>query len=207
LREAALRSPEKMDKKVDIGFLGNFSISYGPNIFLAGPVLGAPMAVIALEILIGGGAEEVLFLGFAGSLGEELSPGDYFFPSEALSSEGTSAHYGGFRRPDDKFYKKQKYYFSIINIGLFKTGLVWTTDAPYRETREIRDRFRDQGAMAVEMEAAALFSAAHYRRISLSSMLLISDTFGEGTWREGFQDEKFKMALENIGELSWMIFK
>jgi uridine phosphorylase len=164
------------------------------------------MAVLALEVLIGGGAEEVLYLGTAGSLVPTLSPGDLFFPSLAFSSEGTSAHYQpGEPKPDEKLYANLKDAFSPQ--GRFNTGPVWTTDAPLRETQGIRDFFKEKGALAVEMEVAALFAAASFRKIKLAAMLLTSDTFGEGKWRSGSRDKKFKQAASEIGELSWRIFK
>ena len=44
-------------------------------------------------------------------------------------------------------------------------GAVWTTDAPFRETASAIDAARAAGALAVEMEAAALYAfAAAIRR-------------------------------------------
>ena len=50
---------------------------------------------------------------------------------------------------------------ALADIALHR-GATWTTDAPYRETEAAILRARDLGALAVEMEAAALyaFSAA-----------------------------------------------
>jgi uridine phosphorylase len=42
-------------------------------------------------------------------------------------------------------------------------GAVWTTDAPFRETASAIAYFRAQGAVAVEMEAAALYAFAEAR--------------------------------------------
>ena len=43
-------------------------------------------------------------------------------------------------------------------------GATWTTDAPYRETAESIARRTDEGLLAVEMEAAALYAFAQARR-------------------------------------------
>ena len=40
------------------------------------------------------------------------------------------------------------------------TGATWTTDAPFRETAEAIAARRDEGLLAVEMEAAALYAFA-----------------------------------------------
>ena len=42
-------------------------------------------------------------------------------------------------------------------------GISWTTDAPYRETERDIAAARAEGALAVEMEAAALYAFAHAR--------------------------------------------
>ena len=43
-------------------------------------------------------------------------------------------------------------------------GTAWTTDAPYRETEEAIGAARKHGALAVEMEAAALYAFARARK-------------------------------------------
>jgi purine-nucleoside phosphorylase len=42
-------------------------------------------------------------------------------------------------------------------------GVTWTTDAPYCETEAAILRARDQGALAVEMEAAAPYAVGTTR--------------------------------------------
>jgi uridine phosphorylase len=42
-------------------------------------------------------------------------------------------------------------------------GMTWTTDAPYRETDQAIDAAYQQGVLAVEMEAAALYAFATAR--------------------------------------------
>jgi purine-nucleoside phosphorylase len=45
----------------------------------------------------------------------------------------------------------------FVTPGILPT---WTTDAPYRETVEEITRYRGEGILTVEMEAAALFTVA-----------------------------------------------
>jgi purine-nucleoside phosphorylase len=46
---------------------------------------------------------------------------------------------------------------ALPSIALHR-GATWTTDAPYRETESAIARARQLGALAVEMEAAALYA-------------------------------------------------
>jgi uridine phosphorylase len=81
-------------------------------------------------------------------------------PTEAIRDEGTSYHYLPASR---SVVADAKVADSIAN-GVKKLGVpvsrgtVWTTDAPYRETKEQLARYEKQGVLAVEMQAASLFA-------------------------------------------------
>jgi uridine phosphorylase len=198
---SALRAsaPEPLGRLCSIFMLGGTGIFGGKEFFLAGPVLGAPMAVMALEVLCGGGAESVIFAGFAGSLSPALAPGDLFVPDRALSSEGTSAHYPAEPTPDPRLFKA----LGDGAKGAVLGGAVWSTDGPLRETPAAREAYGALGALAVEMEVSALFAAARFRGVGLASALLITDSFLGGAWRDGFQEESHKEGLARLGPLAW----
>jgi uridine phosphorylase len=194
-----------MEPSASVFMLGGTSILRGRDHFLAGPVLGAPMAVMALEILFGGGAGSLLFAGFAGSLVSDLKPGDLFVPSRAISSEGTSAHYPGALAPDPGLHGRLA--ATLRTQGAASGGAVWSTDGPFRETREVRGAFKARGAVAVEMVTSALFAAASFRGVALAAALLVTDEFTEdGGWREGFKDPGFLKGLEALSEGIWQAF-
>ena len=46
-------------------------------------------------------------------------------------------------------------------------GMVWTTDAPYRETAQELKMYAEQGVLAVEMQAASLFARAAMRNAAI----------------------------------------
>jgi uridine phosphorylase len=181
--------------------LGGTTISLGPNFFVAGPILGAPMAVMALEILIGGGAKEIVYAGFGGALGLDLNCGDYLFPHLAFSAEGTSTHYGGGGtfKPDSKLYSK----LQKAADANFHSGAIFSTDGPFRETQTIRRDYENLGALAVDMEVSAVMAAATFREIALAAVVLITDSFARGTWEEGLNTPKFKTALTELGPILW----
>jgi uridine phosphorylase len=99
--------------------------------------IGAPAAVLSLESLIAAGAQEIIVLGFCGSLSRRARLLDAVSVVEAFSDEGTSSHY----------FPKKKEYFPSLELrdkieatirakGLpCLTGAVVSTDAPYRETQ------------------------------------------------------------------------
>ena len=62
------------------------------------------------------------------------------------------------------------------------TGMTWTTDAFYRETRAKVARRRQEGCIAVEMEAAALIAVARFRDVRLGVLLYAGDTLAGESW-------------------------
>ena len=68
-------------------FLFNSTLYCSEALFLAGPAVGAPMAVLCLEKLIALGAEKIILYGWCGSLQERLHGMDILVPTSGLSEE------------------------------------------------------------------------------------------------------------------------
>ncbi len=171
-----------------------------PGGFLAGPVLGAPMAVMVLENLRWRGAEEIIFVGLAGSLGPELKIGDLFCPERGFSTEGVSAHYPAPLTPDPDLHRRL---MVSGDTGEIFGGAVWSTDGIYRETAEAVERHRALGAAAVEMECTGLWAAAAFRGVRLASLLVISDVLENGEHTVGFGSPELRRGLDRAAELAW----
>jgi uridine phosphorylase len=158
--------------------------------------VGAPMAVAALEELIGLGVKRILVVGTGGSLQPELPMGSLAIATSAIREDGTSFHYapaGVEVAPDADLARALGE--AVIALGpAVALGPVWTTDAPYREMRSKVAVYSAMGALAVEMEAAALFALATFRQVRLALLLAISDElFHE--WRPGFHAEELRAAM------------
>ena len=61
--------------------------------------------------------------------------------------------------------------------GVF-VGPSWTTDAPFRETAQAIDAARAKGVLAVEMEAAALYTFARARGVPVLCVAHVTNTMG-----------------------------
>jgi purine-nucleoside phosphorylase len=70
----------------------------------------------------------------------------------------------------------------------FRTGEVWTTDAPYRETLDKVKHYQRLGVLAVEMEMSALMTVARFRAVSVAAVLVVSDELFNLKWKPGFSD-------------------
>ncbi len=161
-------------------------------ISLCGPFLGAPHAVLVMEKLIALGARRLWMLGWCGSLNPELRVGDILLPVSSFSEEGTSNHYP---IPLDRpILNKQLR--DALQTGLenrhVKTfsGAVWSTDAPYRETKAKIKKYQELGALAVDMELSALATVAIYRDVQFAALLVVSDELFDYVWRPGFRDPR-----------------
>jgi uridine phosphorylase len=166
------------------------TVPQGPPLTIAGPFIGAPHAVIAMEKLIVLGARRIWVLGWCGSLQKGIRIGHIVIPTGAVPEEGTSPHYPVNGLPVESDAQLNGLLEGALNgKGLpFTAGTVWTTDAIYRETGEKVTAFGNRGVLAVEMEMSALMTLAIYRRISMAGVLVVSDELFDLTWRPGFSN-------------------
>lgn len=172
-----------------------------PRFAVAGPVVSSAYAVMLLEPLIVWGVTRVLFVGWCGALSPRLDTGDLVLATGAIIDEGTSPAYGGRHRgtafPSPAFTRQVSE--KLGRSGLpFQEGLVWTTDAIYRETREKVEQFALRGALAVEMELSALFTAGAAKGIDVAGILVVSDTLHTGRWVPGFRNPAFQSARNTL---------
>ena len=178
------------------GFLFHSKLYANENFFLAGPAVGAPMAVLCLEKLIALGAKKIILYGWCGSLQKELRAMDTLAPTSCFSEEGTSNHY-----PQDS--RKGKIAPSVDLHGrlckgltenkvAFQKGAVWTTDAPYRETEKKIADYAARGILGVDMEFSALCAVAAFRGAELAAVMLVSDELWNRPWKPQYSFKSFK---------------
>jgi uridine phosphorylase len=124
--------------------------------------VGAPFAVLVAEQLFVSGCRLLISLTSAGQI-VESGPTPYFvLIDRALRDEGTSYHY----LPAAPFAAAPQDLLALAESALADCGervyrgASWTTDAPFRETASTIASRRDEGILAVEMEAAALYAFA-----------------------------------------------
>jgi len=166
---------------------------------LGGPAVGAPQAVMILEKMIALGARRIVFFGWTGGLLPDLSPGDLILPDQAISEEGTSRHYSNGLSPNPSLGLLQSLQRALKEEGIsFRSGTVWTTDAPYRETIDKIKTFQSQGVIGVDMETSALFTVGAFRRIETAALLIVSDDLSGMTWRHGFREPRFLAARKQV---------
>ncbi len=137
----------------------------GRDVGVVARTIGGPYAVLVAEQLVASGARVVLGLTSAGRVASTLPLPSLVVASEAIRDEGTSLHYVAASptiRGDAQLADVLVQELTPLALPVSR-GLVWTTDAPYRETRERLAAHAAEGALAVEMQAASLFGFAAAR--------------------------------------------
>jgi uridine phosphorylase len=161
-------------------------------------MLGAPQSVLVLEKMIALGVSRIIAAGWCGSLREEVRIGDVVLPSGAISEEGTSGHYPGAQcTPSATLIAPLR--SVLISAGLrIHEGTVWTTDAPFRETRAKVETYQSRGVLSVDMETSALFTVSRFRGVDLAVVLVVSDSLSGLKWRHGFRDPVFHESRKKV---------
>lgn len=148
------------------------------------PGVTAPFASAVLEELIALGGRKFIACGGAGVLDSSIPPGKLILPTAALRDEGTSYHYqksGRLSRPHPDAVRAIKAACRARNREIL-AGKTWTTDAVFRETPKMIKRRRNEGCITVEMEAAAFFAVARFRKVRFGQILYAGDDVSGSAW-------------------------
>jgi uridine phosphorylase len=131
--------------------------------------IGGPYAVLVAEQLAVCGVRVIVGLTSAGRIGRDLPVPGVVVADRAIRDEGASYHYLPASETVEALPGLVDALVSEVTaVGLpVRRGLVWTTDAPYRETSEQVDRYARMGTLAVEMQAASLFAFAAARNVAV----------------------------------------
>lgn len=139
--------------------------------------IGGPYAVLIAEQLQAAGARMIIGLTSAGRLAPSLPLPCLVVATTAVRDEGTSYHY----LPPSPEVACPTPVVAHLERELVATGWsvrcgkVWSTDAPYRETRAQLKKWASRSALAVEMQTASLFAFGAARQASVASVAMVSN--------------------------------
>lgn len=197
--------PERMRWRVRIRRLGRLMgdlyavrSTNGRVGVLTGFGLGAPIVAAQAEELIALGATRLVSIALAGGIAVDLEPGAVVVPSAAIRDEGTSHHYlPPGREVESDPGLAQALADALRRRGsIVRSGRIWSTDAPYRETREEVALYAADGVLAVDMELAALLAVAQCRGVRAAGVLVVGDSLAEGRWTPPERLDGMERALE-----------
>lgn len=145
---------------------------------IVGCAVGASYAVLIAEQVFACGAKLLVSMTSAGQIVPVGKPPYFVVIDRALRDEGTSYHYAPpseFAEADAQLVHKAMATLESGRQRVFR-GASWTTDAPFRETDEAIALARAKNLLAVEMEAAALYSFARVRNAKVLCLAHVTNT-------------------------------
>ena len=179
-----LDNPElKADYREYVTVTGKYK---GADVSVTSTGIGGPSASIAMEELIKVGADTFIRVGTAGGLSLKVKPNDLAIAQAAIKDEGTTKEYIPFEYPaiaNTDVMLALRDAAKKINAN-YHIGVVHSKDCFYGELEPQNSFFREKfennlkyytlcGAIASEMECAALFSCASLRNVRSGAVMHI----------------------------------
>ena len=160
--------------------------------------MGGPSAAIVIVELADLGARTLLRVGTCGALDASLELGQLLVATEALAADGTSRALGAGDRVAADPQLLDRLLCAAGRDG--PHGPVVSSDLFYDSPDGAEERWRAQGALAVEMETATLFALAARRGLRAGCALIVSDTVLPS--RRRIDAEALHDAERRLGELA-----
>ena len=192
------------------------------NVFLVGPVVGAPSAGLVVNEFLSRGVRRVCLLGVVGSLPTQGAPrniGDLVFPRKSFPEDGVSAIYAAEISGSDFFIEddeeddsipseEQVAFENFLRESAKSEGQgrhlteagIWTTDCPQLETGEKATRYALAGAGIVDMEYSAVSLLSKLNRAELYSVFVVSDLVGGDAPKKGYASPEVEASLKFVVE-------
>jgi DeoD family purine-nucleoside phosphorylase len=175
--------------------------------------MGGPSAAIVLTELIALGARRLIRVGTCGALAPGLSLGDLIVARDSISADGTSRALGANGRAaadpsltDALLQAAAAQAQTDSSTRRVQAGTIVSVDLFYepaggRASGQGREQHAAD-ALAIEMEAATLFTVAAAASVPVACVLAVSDTFDAAGARTHIDDEPLLQAAEAMGALA-----
>jgi DeoD family purine-nucleoside phosphorylase len=142
------------------------------------------------ELVCVGGIDSIIRIGSCGALRKDIGIGDFIVADSVFRGDGATRYY-----VDDQYESKVDNQLTEKMVDVFQEagevhkGGVWTTDALFRETKEIVNSYIDKGAIAVDMVTSPFVTIANIYKKKVAAVLTVSDNLITGEL--GFSDRRF----------------
>ena len=159
--------------------------------------MGGPSAAIVLSELLALGARRAIRVGTCGALASSLELGELLIARESICADGTSRALGA----GERAAADQALTAALVRAAPdASVGTVVSVDLFYERDGAPRVETRD--ALAVEMEAAALFALGAAEGVPVACLLAVSDTFDARGARERIDGDELRRAAERMGAVA-----
>jgi uridine phosphorylase len=163
--------------------------------------MGSPAAANALEMVAAAGAKRVVVFGACGGVVTEVGVGELVVAGGGVRGEGTSAYYAppGFPAAFDPLLTARLWEEASASDVPAHRGVVFTTDAGYRQGPEIYEKCSGL-VIAVESECAAVAIVGARLGLQTGALLFCTDNVNlpseEDHGYRGLADPRVRRAFD-----------
>ncbi|WP_254545971.1 nucleoside phosphorylase [Halomarina pelagica] len=174
----------------------------GRELTICSTGIGCPSAAIAVEELSNVGVETFLRVGTTGALQRGIEIGDMVVATGAAKNEGTTKRYESVEYPAVPDYDVVTALVESAEIdggrvGQVHVGPIASDDAYYAEDDAFVRDWEAAGLLAVEMEAAAVFTLARRKGLRAGAICTVDGNLVEGTQKGETEDEELPEKARN----------
>lgn len=202
IAETYLQAPEQIN--AERGLLGYTGGYKGKRVSVQGTGMGCPGATIVFEELVQIGCQKLIRVGTCGGLQASHQLGDLIVALSAVPADSTAMHLVG----GEPHCPTASWGLVHEAVHLAKqreqplhVGPIVSSDLFYNPDPGQYERWASRGVLAVEMEAAALFTVGAIRGVQAACLLTVSDIVVEGVFTR-ITDEELRAAVDRMTTLA-----
>src|SRR3954451_1312370 len=184
-----------------LGYSGEYA---GRPVSVPATGMGGPSAAIVVEQLVQLGVKRLLRVGTCGGLQPDLQLGDLIVAISAVAADATAQPLVGGEphtpTSDWELVHGAVHYAKELDQPL-RVGPIVSSDLFYNPDGEQYARWSSRGILAVEMEAAVLFTLGALRGVQAGCLLTVSDVVVEGEFQR-ISDEELRAAVDRMTRIA-----
>jgi len=182
------------------GLLGYTGAYKGKRVSVQGTGMGCPGATIVFEELCQLGVQKLIRVGTCGGLQPDHKLGDMIVALSAVPADSTAMHLVANEPhcPTGSWSLIHGAVHAAKEMGQeLHVGPIVSSDLFYNPDEGQYERWSKRGVLAVEMEAAALFTVGALRGVQAGCLLTVSDIVVEGEFTR-ISDDDLRSAVDRM---------
>ena len=184
-----------------LGYTGEFE---GRPVSVQATGMGCPSAAIVVEELVQLGVKRLIRVGTCGGLQPDMSLGDLVVAISAVPADATAQHLVGGEphapTSDWELVHSAVHFAKEVGQSL-RAGPIVSSDLFYNPDAGQYARWSARGVLAVEMEAAVLFTLGALRGVQAGCLQTVSDVVVEGEFKR-ISDEELRAAVDRMTRIA-----
>jgi DeoD family purine-nucleoside phosphorylase len=191
---------DAVQRNSERGLLGYTGRWEGRPVSVQSTGMGCPTAAIVMEELVQLGVKRFLRVGTCGGLQPDLELGDLIVALTAVPADGTARTYVGGEPhcPTADWSLTHGAVHAAKEIGqTMRVGPIVSSDVFYNPDAGQYERWSSRKVLAVEMEAAVLYTIGALRGVQAGCLLTVSDVVVEGEFKR-ISDEELRAAVDRM---------